>query len=310
MSTEQWEDNPLSNKDAVLAPPQSQPVPLTPAGQPDLDNQLTQKEAALKALLTDYDSVAVALSGGVDSTLLLSVAQEVLGTRALALTASMVSLPKREWLAAEAFCRERDICHIKVPFDEFAVNGFANNPPNRCYLCKKALLAALIAAAREQGTAVLIEGSNLDDENDYRPGNAALAEHGVVSPLKLAGFTKDDIRALSKARNLPTWNKPACACLATRLPYGTQISPELLERIDAAEQLVLDAGALQARVRVHDNGNLARIEVDAESVPLFLHTELSRQIDEALKELGFTYVTLDLLGYQMGSMNGKHKAAD
>ena len=266
-----------------------------------MDTHLSEKETALKRILEGYATVAVAFSGGVDSSLLLDVAHEVLGSRALALTACHVCLPNRERVAARTFCEERSIRHLEVPFDEFAVPGFSENPTNRCYLCKRELLAALLSTAKAQGIAVLAEGSNLDDLREYRPGRQAVEELGVVSPLMLAGFSKEDIRLLSKSRGLPTWNKPACACLATRLPYGTSLTPELITRIDQAEQYLLDRGAKQVRVRVHDT--MARLELDSESIPLFLEEELRLQLNALLRALGFEFVTVDLQGYRTGSFD-------
>ncbi|MCL2530179.1 MAG: ATP-dependent sacrificial sulfur transferase LarE [Coriobacteriia bacterium] len=250
----------------------------------------------MRAILQSYGSLAISFSGGVDSSLLLDLTHEILGKNTLAITACMAALPARELEAARNFCAERTIRYIEVNFDEFAVAGFSQNPENRCYLCKHALLTTLLATAAEHGISALAEGSNLDDQNDYRPGKAAVEELGVVSPLEQAGFTKADIRTLSKERDLPTWNKPACACLATRLPYNTPLSKELLKRIDTAEQHLLDAGAKQVRVRVHES--LARIELDAESIPLFLEPALREHITSQLTKLGFTPITLDLQGYQ------------
>jgi len=266
-----------------------------------MDKQLQVKETSLRNILQDYGSLAVAFSGGVDSSLLLELAHEVLGKNVLAITACMAGLPNRELSEAEDFCRERGIRHILVDFDEFSITGFAENPPHRCYLCKRALLTLLLAYASEQGASVLAEGSNLDDERDYRPGKKAVEELGVASPLLQAGFTKADIRALSKRRELPTWDKPACACLSTRLLSGTHLSKELLKRIDEAEQCILNLGARQVRVRVHQD--LARIEVDETSIPLFLERSIRERIDTELRDLGFAFVTLDLQGYRTGSMN-------
>lgn len=266
-----------------------------------MKTDIAQKEHALKELLQGYGSVAVAFSGGVDSALLLSVAHEVLGERAVALTATFTCFPKRERAYAKRFCEEHSIRQRECAFDAFALPGFAENTSERCYVCKKGLMSLLLETAASEGAEVLVEGSNRDDESDYRPGSVAITELGVISPLLAAGFTKADIRALAKARGLSVWDKPACACLATRLPFGTMITPELMQRIDAAEDFLLAEGARQVRVRVH--GSMARIELDDKSIALFLEPERRSATDTRLRELGFDSVTLDLQGYRTGSMN-------
>ncbi|MCL2807279.1 MAG: ATP-dependent sacrificial sulfur transferase LarE [Coriobacteriia bacterium] len=266
-----------------------------------MNSQLQEKESLLRSNLQAYGSVAIALSGGVDSTLLLDVAHEVLGQRAVAITATMASFPARELSVAMSFCSERGIPHSLMEFDELAVEGFASNPPERCYLCKRGLLTAMLALASKLGFEVLAEGSNLDDDFDYRPGAKAVRELGVASPLKEAGFTKADIRKLAKFRGLAAWDKPAFACLSTRLPSGTPLTKELLRRIDEAEQCILSTGARQVRVRIHEN--LARIEVDEESMLLLMERPARQQVVAALQALGFDNITLDLQGYRTGSMN-------
>jgi len=258
----------------------------------------------MKAELAGCGGLVVAFSGGVDSTLLLDVAHELLGERVLAVTARSASFPARELEAAEAFCQERGIRWQAVDSEELDIEGFSHNPPNRCYLCKSALFGKLQAVAAENGIWHIAEGSNADDEGDYRPGLQAIAELGILSPLRTAGLTKAEIRELSRQRGLPTADKPSFACLASRLPYGTEITPQLLARIDAAEQQLLDMGLAQVRVRVHEDGRLARIEADAAGLDaLCSSAALRRQADSALKNLGFTYVSLDLEGYRTGSMN-------
>ena len=262
---------------------------------------LHEKKQFLEAYLRDLGSVAVAFSSGVDSTFLLKVAHDVLDDRTVAVTARSCSFPVRELNEAKDFCRSEGIEQIIVETDELSIEGFRRNPQNRCYLCKRELFTKFRDIARERGFACVAEGSNLDDNGDYRPGLVAVAELGIKSPLREAELTKEDIRTLSREMGLPTWDKPSFACLASRFVYGETITEEKLSMVDKAEQRLLDLGFRQVRVRIH--GNIARIAIERSQFEKIIRPEIADQLNQYFRELGFLYVALDLGGYQMGSMN-------
>ncbi len=327
-----------------------------------MNTELKEKYDSLIEILKGYGKVAVAFSGGVDSTFLLYAASQALGDGAAALTSRSGFVPAREFTEADEYCASLKVKHIVLDTDVLSIPGVADNPKDRCYICKRALFQGFIDAAEKEGISVVAEGSNVDDEGDYRPGLRAIAELGIKSPLREAGLTKQEIRDLSKEAGLPTWSKPSFACLASRIPYGERITPRKLSMVEQAEQFLLDKGFKQFRVRAHESGSaavqtkvianesvnasvqtkvrahesgnssmksgdkiyksdnsseqaqdyeatrdssicLARIELLPEDMGRMLSPDLRNEINQKLRTIGFSYVSLDLQGYRTGSLN-------
>ena len=284
--------------------------------QKDMAQEAFEKLKRLKAWIREKGKIAIAFSGGVDSALLLKAACDALQgeessgdtdnadaaeNKVLAITADSRVFPGRERSESIEFCQSLGCRQILFRFDEMAVPGFADNPPDRCYICKTALFTRMKAIAAENGMEVLAEGSNMDDLGDYRPGLRAIEELHIASPLREAGLTKAEIRFLSRELGLPTWQKPSFACLASRFVYGETITEDKLAMVEQGEQLLFSLGFHQFRVRIH--GTLARIELLPEEMDRLLTPKLRAEIAEKFRSFGFSYVTLDLQGYRTGSMN-------
>ena len=266
----------------------------------DHDN-VTRKEERLIHLVRDAGSMLVAFSGGVDSSLLLAMAHEILGNDVVAATAISDIYPVREKEAASKFTSERGIEHIVFGSEEMSLPAFVSNGPDRCYHCKKSLCQKLIQIAEERGIERVAHGANVDDLEDYRPGLRAASEMGIMAPLLDAGLRKQDIRFLSKEKGFSQWNKPAVACLATRIPYGSPITAEKLKMIEEAEEFLFASGVRECRVRHH--GSVARLELESLSLGTIMRDDVREAIVRKFREIGFLHIALDLEGYVSGSMN-------
>lgn len=280
---------------------QIMPLNKSDINKDDISENTLAKYEKLKSIIKDCGKIAIAFSGGVDSTFLTKVAKDVLGENAVAVTISSILVTDDELKEADDFCKAENIEHLIYNADVLSIPGFENNPPDRCYICKKAIFTNVQNLVGERGISVIAEGTNVDDDGDYRPGIRAIKELGVRSPLKEAGLTKAEIRELSCMLGLKTWNKPSCACLASRFAYGEVINKDKLDMIYSAECYIRSLGFEQFRVRLQDG--IARIELRPADIQKFIENGIKDKVSEKLHALGFKYVSLDLDGYRIGSMN-------
>lgn len=280
---------------------QTMPLNKSDINKDDISENTLAKYEKLKSIIKDCGKIAIAFSGGVDSTFLTKVAKDVLGENAVAVTISSILVTDDELKEADDFCKAENIEHLIYNADVLSIPGFENNTPDRCYICKKAIFTNVQNLVGERGISVIAEGTNVDDDGDYRPGMRAIKELGVRSPLKEAGLTKAEIRELSCMLGLKTWNKPSCACLASRFAYGEVINKDKLDMIYSAECYIRSLGFEQFRVRLQDG--IARIELRPADIQKFIENGIKDKVSEKLHALGFKYVSLDLDGYRLGSMN-------
>lgn len=264
-------------------------------------NDIDIKYENLKSILRDYGKIVIAYSGGVDSTFLAKVAFDTLGENAIAVMILSSMNPNREVENAKIYANNIGIDYREIEADEFENSDFVKNDSMRCYYCKKHIFQKLLSFVHQLDFSFVAEGSNLDDKNDYRPGLKAIAELSIKSPLFESGFTKAEIRQMSKRLNLPTWDKPSFACLASRIPYGIPIDYNILKMIETAENFLIDLGFKQMRVRYHND--IARIELLPEDIKNIFKDDIPVRVNDKFKEIGFKYVAVDILGYRMGSMN-------